>query len=494
MLIILWLFLAAIAWRVLSRLWIHPLRQYPGPKLAAISNLPYLYQTLSGNSHAWIRELHDEYGSVVRIRPNALTYRTFEAWTDIYGHRKQGALPFCKDPEFFTPAPSGQTHMINANEADHTRQKKLLTHAFSEKSLREQESLVMSYIDLFIRQLQTSANAKQPLNLEEWLNFLTFDIIGDLAFGEPFGCLEESEYHPWVATIFKSIKTGAFLRAFSIYPLFVLLIRKAMPKRLIQKRLAHYQMSKDKVTKRLQTNTTRPDFTSYILKHNDDEKGMLRQEMDLNAAIIIQAGSETTATVLAAAVFYLQKHPEWQKKLTEEVRGAFPTDESITFLASSKLPILNAVIEESLRLFPPAPAIGPRVVPQGGAQIDGKHVAEGVSVSVAHYSAFRAHSNFTQPDSFLPERWIDYKDPSNPFHSDRREALQPFSYGPRACIGRNLAYAEMRTILAKLLWHFDVSLEQESEQWDQCKSYIVWEKGPLFVKLESVPSTEKKKA
>lgn len=62
-----------------------------------------------------------------------------------------------------------------------------------------------------------------------------------------------------------------------------------------------------------------------------------------------------------------------------------------------------------------------------------------ISVSVAHYSAFRAHSNFKEPDSFLPERWIDYKDPSNPFHSDRREALQPFSYGPRACIGRKYA-------------------------------------------------------
>jgi cytochrome P450 len=90
---------------------------------------------------------------------------------DIYGHRKHGDLPFRKDPQFFTPAPSGSSHMINANEADHTRQKRLLTHAFSDKSLREQQPLIVAYIDLFISKLQEHADGEKVANIEELLNF-----------------------------------------------------------------------------------------------------------------------------------------------------------------------------------------------------------------------------------------------------------------------------------------------------------------------------------
>jgi cytochrome P450 len=123
----------------------------------------------------------------------------------------------------------------------------------------------------------------------------------------------------------------------------------------------------------MQMATTRPDFISYILKHND-EKGMTRREIESNASIIISAGSETTATVLAACVFYLLKNPDCQERLTKEIREVFPTDESVSFQETSKLPFLNAVIEESLHLHPPAPAIGPKLVPRGGAIINGQYV------------------------------------------------------------------------------------------------------------------------
>lgn len=275
------------------------------------------------------------------------------------------------------PAKPGESHLINASEADHSRQKRLLTHAFSERALRDQEPLIISYIDLFIRRLRGYADREDKVNLEVWLNFLTFDIVGDLAFGAPFGCLEGSGYHPWVANIFHSIKIGAFLRALSVYPFLAAQIRKFLPKRLIRKRLAHFQMSKDKVTQRLATTTARPDFISYILRYND-KRGMQRSEIEMNASIIIPAGSETTATVLTACIYYLQKHPSCWQRAVKEVRTAFQADSDITFVTTSQLPYLGSIIEESLRMFPPAPNIGPRLVPKGGAMIDGRFVPEGV--------------------------------------------------------------------------------------------------------------------
>ncbi|CAI7613872.1 unnamed protein product [Penicillium glandicola] len=459
----------AIAGALLSFFWrllFHPLSKFPGPTLAAMSNLPYFKWSVSGELHSKIQELHNRYGDVVRIRPNALTYRDAQAWVDIYGNLKPGKPSCSKDPEFYIPSSSGSAaNLINSNDLDHTRQKRLLTHAFSDRSLREQESLIMGHIDTFISRLRDSAGGhvdNTPVDMIRWLNSLTFDIIGNLAFGEGFGCLERSGYHPWVENTFKSIKTGAFLRAFSIYPLIAILIRNIMPKRLIHKRLDHYRFSKDLVDKRLATTTSRPDFLFYVLRYND-ERGMQTSEIHSNAALLIQAGSETTATALGACHFYLQKSPECYKTLVREIRTAFSSEADINALAVARLPYLNAVIEEGLRMYPPAPAIGPRVIPPGGAVVCGQFLPEGTSVSVAHYSTFCGLSNFAEPNSYHPERWL--KSNNDPrFKNDKKEALQPFSFGPRACIGRNLAYTEMRLILSKMLWNFDITLDPRADQ------------------------------
>lgn len=107
-------------------------------------------------------------------------------------------------------------------------------------------------------------------------------------------------------------------------------------------------------------------------------------------------------------------------------------------------------------------------------------------------SAFLSPANFHRPYDFLPERVAGASDPSSPFAHDKRAALQPFSYGPRNCIGKNLAYAEMRLLLAKLLWHFDWELEEGMEGWTRQKSFAIWERGPLIVKLMPVMRGEVK--
>jgi cytochrome P450 len=108
-------------------------------------------------------------------------------------------------------------------------------------------------------------------------------------------------------------------------------------------------------------------------------------------------------------------------------------------------------------------------------------------VSVHQSGAYRSASNFHLPNNFIPERWLpDAKNkPSSPFYHDNRAVVQPFSVGPRNCIGRNLAFAEMRVILARVLWNFDLELCKESENWSDQKSYVLWEKGALMCRLKA---------
>ncbi|KAJ5168470.1 Cytochrome monooxygenase lcsI [Penicillium canariense] len=467
-------------WIVVYNLYFSPLSRFPGPKIAACTNLLSLYWTSTGQNHYRIKELHDRYGDVVRIGPTALVYRSAKAWTDIYGQRKSGDRPFLKDPKFYMSGPNGP-NLLNADEADHARGRRLLSHAFSERALRDQEGLIGSYVDLLVDRLKGEiAASRETVDMTRWYNFTTFDIIGDLAFGEPFDCLRESQYHPWVEMVFVSTKVSALRRPLLVYPFLAPIVQRLLPQRLARMREAHFALSAEKVHRRLETKTERPDFMTYVLRFNDD-RSMSAREMESNAALLIMAGSETTATLLSGFTYYSLANPTVYRKLVDEVRGSFNSYEEINFLRTSQLAYLNAALEETLRFYPPVPATTPRIVPKGGAVIDGQFIPEGMSVSGHHYSTYRAESHFTDADLFIPERWLDGRDKR--FESDNRSVLHTFSLGPRNCLGQNLAYAEMRLIAAKLLWSFDMAMEESSAGWDIQKAFNFWEKNPLMVKL-----------
>ncbi|KAJ5125372.1 Cytochrome monooxygenase lcsI [Penicillium atrosanguineum] len=471
---------AYLLWIILYNLYISPLSKYPGPKLAACTNLPNLYWTSTGQYHYKLKDLHDKYGDVVRAGPQTLVYRTPQAWKDIYSHRKSGTSSYLKDPKFYLQGPRGPS-ILNANDADHSRTRRLLSHAFSEKALRDQEALIQSYVDMLINRLQGEiASSRKVVDMSQWYNFTTFDIIGDLAFGEPFDCLKNSQYHPWVKMLFSSMKVLALRRPLAIYPFLAPIVSGLMPKRLVKMREEHFALTAEKVHRRLETKTDRPDFMAYILRV-DDDRSLTAREMEANAAILIMAGSETTASLLSGFTFYALTNAGVWKKLVEEVRGAFGSYDEIDFKEVSQLGYLNAALEESLRVYPPVPATIPRIVPEGGAVIDGEFVPQGVTMSPFTRDGA---SLFTDADSFIPERWLENRDKR--FESDCRTALQAFSLGPRNCLGRNLAYAEMRLIAAKMLWSFDMTLDESSASWNIQKAYNIWERKPLMVKLSLV--------
>ena len=109
------------------------------------------------------------------------------------------------------------------------------------------------------------------------------------------------------------------------------------------------------------------------------------------------------------------------------------------------------------------------------------------------WGASLSKDNFAYPSEFRPERWLDSgKSTSSPFASDRRDALQPFSLGPRSCLGRNLAYFELRLILARMVFNFDLSLPEgpgSGLKWTDQKTYVTWVKDSFFVRLKAVPNT-----
>lgn len=104
-----------------------------------------------------------------------------------------------------------------------------------------------------------------------------------------------------------------------------------------------------------------------------------QDEVIVNAALFIVAGSETTASSLAALTNNLLRYPYIYKKLKKEIRSTFSSESEIKLQAVNDLPYLNACIEEGLRIFPPAPIGFLRTIQPGGDTIDGMHIPGGVS-------------------------------------------------------------------------------------------------------------------
>lgn len=156
------------------------------------------------------------------------------------------------------------------------------------------------------------------------------------------------------------------------------------------------------------------------------------------------------------------------RKLTAEIREAHSSYDDLTLDSIQKLKYLHQVLQEGLRMYPPVPTHLARRTPIGGATIAGQFVPEDTTVAIHHLSTYRSEANFKNPYKFAPERF----DKSNPeYVNDHLDALEPFSTGPRNCVGKNLAWHEMRLLLCTVLLHFDLELCEESSDWSDQKIY-----------------------
>ncbi|KAI4122513.1 MAG: hypothetical protein LQ338_005782 [Usnochroma carphineum] len=458
----------------------HPLRKFPGPKLWAATRVPWCYYQYQGRLHYRLLQMHTEYGHTVRVAPNELSYTHEAAWKTVYGHRKE---EMGKDPIFRLHTPTGAQNILVADREIHTRQRRLLAHAFSESALREQEPTLQLYARKLLDQLSHECHAG-PLNMVAWLTFASFDLIGHMSFGENFGCLDKGDYAPFVRAITAMASELTFDQMWRYWG--VMGVRHFfMPKGLVGQRVKNIRTAMQTVQRRIEKGSEHRDFLYYILSANDD-RGMSPEEINVNAFSLSIAGSESTATALSGAAFLMLTHPSVYRRLVEEIRSAHAGEEEITLASTHQLEYLDAVITETLRMYPPVAITLPRRVPPGGDIIAGGFVPSGTTVGVHHYSTFHHPDNFYQPANFLPERWLPGTRDAPPFANDNKGCMQPFSFGPRNCLGKNIARAEMRLLFAKLLFRFDWRLQPGQEKWIQQKVQGFWQKKPLFCTLTPV--------
>ena len=289
---------------------------------------------------------------MVRIGPNEVSRcaTSGELWKTIYGHR-----PEMRKSHDGTglPGPAGTPDISNCDEKNHARMRKALIPAFAERALREQERTLMLYIDKLMTRLQGAA-PKGRLNIVNYFNWTTFDIIGDFAFGESFEGSDKVRFHPWVSSFLDSTWAITYENAIHSYRL-TSLVEPFIPKKLKEARANFWGFGGRKIDARLmlekkEEEEDRKDLVGYMTTNVDPDAGMNRRELAMNASQLAFAGSETGGTFCSGAVYLMLKNPPVYEKLCNEVRCAFKK-EQVRMSIAGQLKYLNCVVQETFRVY-----------------------------------------------------------------------------------------------------------------------------------------------
>lgn len=241
------------------------------------------------------------------------------------------------------------------------------------------------------------------------------------------------------------------------------------------------------------------DLLHYLLQADDPEGGPGFTPLELRAEteLLLSAGFDTTSAVLAAMFFYLTRNASAHAKLVQEIRQTFARVEDIvTGQRLSSCRYLRAVIDETMRMSPPGVAEGIREVLPGGLVIDEHVIPAGINVGTALYALHHNRDIFRDPFVFRPERWIVSESVSAASVAEVESACFPFSIGSRGCPGKRLAYQEMSTAMAKVVFCMDFRAvegdrkgvggpnlmwgRRDTTQWQVDDALVVARDGPMI--------------
>ena len=365
--------------------------KFPGPRLSAISRLPFVRAHVKGKLHDYFVDLHARYGPIVRVAPDELTTIDPSAWKEVYQRRP--GLP--KDPFALTTPPNGSHTLFTAEGHVHQRIRRTFADAFSDKAIREQARCIESFVDLLISRLRRDVIevGNGSVDVAKYYGYMTIDVMGELCLGESFHSLEGNNEHTWIMGFFLGAKFGSLMSSFArFYPFDQILswVFLQMTSKIRQKNM---KFGHDMITRRLSKGdlgSGRSDIISpvigNIIEAKDGptkSKGITRDELDVNLLAMLMAGSQLSTTALAASTYYLIRFPETMERLKQEIHSCFSSEKDITIVSTLGMPYLEAVVSETLRMHHATPSDPkPRVIPAGGLEVAGYMVPGGVRLSL----------------------------------------------------------------------------------------------------------------
>ncbi len=296
-------------------------------------------------------------------------------------------------------------------------------------------------------------NADDEIDVVHDMTALTLDTIGLCGFDYRFNSFYRGDYHPFVASLVRSLETIMMIRGLPMENLWMQKRRRDMAADV-----AFMNRMVDEIVAERRKNTAasddKKDMLAAMMTGVDRATGEQLDDVNIRYQIntFLIAGHETTSGLLSCTLYALLKHPDILKKAYEEVDRVLGPDTNVkpTYQQVTQLTYITQILKEALRLWPPAPAYG--IMPLKDETIGGGKykLKKGTFITILVTALHRDPSVWgPNPDAFNPENFSREAEAARPVN-----AWKPFGNGQRACIGRGFAMHEAALAIGMILQRF----------------------------------------
>ncbi|KAI4867321.1 cytochrome P450 [Hypoxylon rubiginosum] len=441
------------------RLYFSPLAKIPGPKIAALTSWYNAYHDLwRGGQYVWaVEEMHRKYGPIVRIRPDVVHVNDPTFIEKLYSQS-----PKLRRERYATILQTLQADgsILATKDHDHHRRRRaVLNPFFSQQNVRRLEPVINDTLANMFYRMDGWAKTGAPVRMNIAFRAATKDIIQAYAFGDGDKCLDMEDCN---TTFFDIMEPQPLAHLGTHFFWLASLMAKMPPKvmiALIPKvgAFANFveglavQVEEVRKAKDLPEGKT---IFHEIIRSNIPESEKETRRLTDEAMVIVIAGSETTASTLAAIMYHLLADRKLFARLRAELETVMPDRNELPVASKlDKLPLLNALIQEAIRLYPGATHRQDRTCPDEDLVYEAPNgqtyvIPAGSAVGMAAPILNRNPDTYDRPNEFIPERYLE-----NP---KLLKYQMSFSKGTRQCIGINLAYQELQTFTAGLVRRYDL--------------------------------------
>lgn len=360
-----------------------PLKDIPGPFWASFSRLWHLRITLDGNQNEQLTEAHEKYGHFVRLANNEVSVSHPDAIRRVL-------LAPLKKGDMYKMSTFPDWRYQNPMSVVDPKRKVELSKQFASgytltNALKSEEAMdglvagLLGWMDKF-------AVSQEPMELDRFVTFLTFDLLGEVLFSKPFGYITAGQdIGGSISTNLKLIGIHAIVSHFRALQLAALnpLTSKLLP-------WGHlFNTAFTALEERKVSPDARFDVVAHWLRTSAEHPGRLTgRDILANATANVGAGSDTVSCAAQSFLYHMARRPDLWARARDEIRASQGGSSCggpgvVAYGGAARLPFFQACLKEALRVHNPVPMGLPRVAPEGGLRIGGTTLPEGTTVSVS---------------------------------------------------------------------------------------------------------------
>ena len=351
--------------------------------------------------------------------------------------------------------------LFAVNGEEHRRHRKLMAPAFYNTRVAEYAGVMTSITQNALGRWQPG----ETVNIGREMQAIAQAIASKALFGEDLSAQGEE--------VTNSVQDALLMISNPFVRLFPYNIPGLPYRKLLRMAQASYERTEGIIGRRRALGTDGHDVLSMLIQARDEKGGLTEAELNGHVSVLFAAGHETSANALSWTLFLLSQHPsihaDLRDEIIKELKGEPPTAEDL-----ERLPFLDRVVKESLRVLPPVPWNG-RICSRE-TELGGYRFPEGTEVLASIYHTHHMAELYPDPERFDPARWESITPTGYEY--------QPFSSGPRICLGAGFAVLEIKIVLAMLLSRYRLELVPD-QTIDVCGTIVSAPKNGIKMKVHS---------